>query len=524
MNSDWTEPDWTEPERPEFARSFNHEQIREQGLRAYGPALLAALLDPALPEDQRDEVEQTVAFLHDPRSLLTLRAVAEGNLAHANSVDEAVRRSAVRALGWTTAHPTGSELRAWWASDDPILKLASLPLMDRSEADILATILDDPEHPWLDSALIAIDFGCEEPEWQERKIRHLSHPSAEVRRAAAICCLWDEPIAAEPHLIALLDDPDPTVVEAAQGTLRYYASRTVVFALRDRGMEFADPADFFRLALDEPEPVSTRLREWMGEDLLALLPVSHEPEETLPDPAVLAAIGQQTMPVPRVQWDDEFEARVENADEPITALLEDLRNLDTDAVPGPSRGRIVELLCRNPDAERRERGAVLASVWGVAPAIVELFDDPVASVRKTAMYYAHDLNRNAQVADRALELLESGAVASTRAREALRTWVRHVDASTAVKRLIRFAREDRRETLVMSAIEELTTLDGGEEAIARLVDMVRRPPLANWAVHATLLDACARFRIDPGPVDHLRGFNDVWLAAALIRLDVALDR
>jgi hypothetical protein len=465
--------------------------------------------------------------LDDPRCLLPLLAKSEDSAA-----DPVIRERALTVLSQSLMHPTGTDLRRWWASGDPLLKKAALSLMTRSESDIVAAALEDDQ--WAAVALSSITFGFQEPEWQQRKVDRLNSTDPETVVAAARCLFWDEPNIAEGPLLNLLDTGSSNAAAEAALTLGYYPSRRVIPALTKYGFpsilkerETHDPLDnaldSFRWALSEPEPVASRMRTWMGSISLIAQPFEPEPSPSIEAESV-RIVDQSSEPTKTI-WSLELLARINNPNAPIRMLIDDLRRLNLDAIPADDRMRITALLCRHPDANLRERGASVAAAWGLSDPLLELFDDPSVSVRKTALYVAHDLPQNAKVAERVLERLESGLIASTQGREALRTWVRHVDRQVAVKRLIRFARDDQRESIVVGAIEELVTLElgtiEGGEAVTRLTDLLRRDALCTWAVHVTLLDACARMNIDPGNIEHLRTVDNVWVATAIAKLDAA---
>jgi hypothetical protein len=511
------------------------DAIRELGDRSHSIELLAALHDPHLDSDSAHQVVRTLIELDDPRCLVALRATVESETSSAE-----VRARAIRVLCESLAHPTGDDLRRWWNSGDPMLQAAALPLMDRSEADVLQAVFDDPTTPWLPEALHVIAFGFQEPMWQQRKTECLTHRDPAVRAAAARCVFWDEPLIAEQPLVALLSDHDENVAAQAAGSLAYYPSRNVALALASigypdvlRNSQSPDPSDgvldSFRWVLTEEADVAAQMRDWMG-------PVAALPGLALEATAIGSGLGTQQSVVSEagarlnaretdvVTWTENILDRANNPDESLQPLLSDLRLLDAESIPAAQRMRVVATLCRHADANLRERGAVLASQLDLAEPIVELLNDPCVGVRKTATYYANDLSQNMRVEERVIAMIDAGEVASTRGREALRTWVRHADPILAQRRLIRFARDDQRESIVVGAIEELVTMEDSHDALERLVDLLRRPPLVTWAVHVTLLDSYARLGIDPGDIDHLRTEDNVWLATAIAKLDRSLHR
>jgi hypothetical protein len=490
-----------------------HEAARAVMDRSVSPQLMQQLGDPNLSETDRDEVEHTLAVIDDPRCLVVLHAMVDGE--QTNGV---VRKSALEVLARMTSHPTGDDLRRWWSSGDLDLMGAALPLMERTEADLVQSVLDDPDHPLLSRALLALDFGFEEPWWQQRKMALLSHPEADVRRAAAHCLLWDEPMAAEAPLLAATFDADESVADEAIAALRYYPTKAVLNRMVEYGNEeaYEDVLDYFQMAADEPGEVGERMRAWMPE-IAHLLRAPGEPPASFP----MIRTAERVM----IPWTKELAAAIVNPDMHAVDVHDRIRRIDRESVLPEQRQAVGELLCMHTDSEIRELGASFAVEWGLADLAVALLDDPVASVRKLALYALHDLDRalgaGYDLAARAKGFIDDGVIAGTRSREAVRTWVAHADPVTVLEDLRAYVLNDLRQSVVVGAIEELAVIDGGGPVLAELTDLMRREVLVNWAGPVTMLQACTRLGIPTGLIDQLRTADHVWVATAVVQADLA---
>jgi hypothetical protein len=511
--------------------AFDFAAIDESGDRAHTLALLAVVFDPLVDAGLADRAVATLQELSDPRMVVPLLQV----VASQDSPD-VVRERAARLL----PPPTGNELREWFNSPYPFLRSLALRQVGREHGDLLRSVLDAPDASQVDriDALSGILFTFEESEWMGYLMTAIDDDDPDVAATAARELFWDEPVAAEGALVNALDRGGNVAIQAAR-TLTYYPTKRVVEALVAFGPqpEFEDEwppdpvdavLDHFRDALRQPAAVAERMRQWMGHiaEMVAFeaLMAEGRNEEVDPGPGDPVKTVLQSVSPQLFSWNETLLDRTKDPDEPIHLLVADLRRLDLDSVPGEVRRSWTVELCRHPCSERRERGAIMAAHFGFADSILELLDDPNVSVRKTAVYQARFLDRNVLIADRVLALLESGVVCSTQASEAVGTWARHVEHATATKRLLRFARDDLRESVVVQAIEELANGDDGADSVRKLVDLLHRAPMKTWAVHGSILEGCARYRIDPGSVNHLRTVDNVWLQTAIVQLDVALGR
>ncbi len=496
---------------------LQHEAAREAMDRSVGPALMRQLADPLISDDDRKEVEHTLAVIDDPRSLVPLYALI-GVPGELPTTDQVVRRSAITVLTQSANHPTGNDLRRWWVSGDPDLMVAALPLMDRTESDLVQSVLDDPTHSMLPEALLAMGFGFEEPWWQQQKIEALGHHDAEVRRAAAHCLLWDEPVTAEPKLLAATFDPDESVAQEAVAALRYYPTIAVLRRLVDFGdvIATADVLDYFQMAADEPGEVGVLMKRWMV-DVAGLITAS---QENAPLAPMIRSIERVVIP-----WTKELVAAVVDPNMLADEVHDRLRRVDRQSVRPDQRESVAELLCMHIDSNIRELGAGFAVEWGFGKMAMMLLEDPVATVRKSAMYALHDLDRSIgsvlSLAETVKALIDGGTISGTRAGEAIRTYVAHASPETVLEDLRAYVLNDLRSSVVVSSIEELAVLDGGPAVLADLTELLRREPLVNWSAHGTLLHACARLAIPTGDISMLRSIDHVWIATAVARADVA---
>jgi hypothetical protein len=202
-----------------------------------------------------------------------------------------------------------------------------------------------------------------------------------------------------------------------------------------------------------------------------------------------------------------------------------IRRIDRLSVLPEQRQAVAELLCVHTDSEIRALGASFAVEWELTDIAVGLLDDPVVSVRKSALYALHDVDRTSakkyDLAARAKNVIDDGNTAGTRSREAIRTWVAHADSATVLEDLRAYILNDLRESVVVASIEELAVIDGGGPVLAELSDLMRREVLVNWAAPVTMLQACTRLGIPTGPIDQLRAADHVWVATAVVKADLA---
>lgn len=216
---------------------FPHETIRNDEDRSFTFALLERFVEPALPEDEREEIACTLEQLGDPRVGPRLLRILE---------DRALP-APVRETAGTILLSCGAENRrqlpAMLHDGDPILQRYAMLRTDHSHADIVEAIARDPRHPLYEEAIETMIWGFEEPRFEALKIAALSHPAPSVRATAADALLWDEPVAAEEPLLRALDDPDERVAAEVANTLQYYPTRRVLARLAEVSAREGKPGE-----------------------------------------------------------------------------------------------------------------------------------------------------------------------------------------------------------------------------------------------------------------------------------------
>ena len=506
---------------------MDHDYIREVLDRSATKVLVARLLSDEPDAAEREEIERSLTALDDVRAVLPLQAAGENT-----SISPVLRVSALHVVT-SMLGAAVLPIREWWTGDDPVLRFAAASVLPhRQFASLVRPVLRNPDDPMLARVLTCMDIGFEEPEWQTLKIRALTNASSAVRAAAATTLLWDEPLVAHDGLVAATRDIDLDVAVEAVSTLMYYPTSSVVESLSvlvDSPNEFlassadvararvlSDIADAVALAPSSPlmRSWSTLLRRY-GFDATTEAPSRS-----------LAGSLLRTPPPPTVAWNIEFERELLDLDGPWQERMNALRRLDPTSVPVAERRRVLGLLVHHPDPEVRGASALHLSAWEGGPAaLLGLLDDPMVTVSKSAMYSLHDVDvastLSSSIRDRAWDFVVDGTRVSTRASEALRTFVRHGDAADAndvTAKLVGLG-SDPRESVRASALEHLVSRHE-ESAIRSAMVTLAEPPEVTWAVHGTLLDAAHRFGIDVGRHTLLRlGREDhAWLCGAVARL------
>lgn len=497
-----------------------HEQIREAQDRSWTARLLEILVDPGVPEAEREETSRTLDGLEDPRAEAPL-----GRILGDRSRPPLLREAA------------GSILRSWGAVDraelrrchregDRVEQRHALLAMDHGEADLVEPIARDPDHPLFREAILALEWGFQEPTFQALKIAALSHADPRVRQVAAEVLVADEPVAAEEALIGATHDADDAVAAAAADTLQYYRSRRALVRLGEMrlrggapGMLAEDSFEVVRWAFERAvQRAQGAAREalvgWMRPvwDLLVLerQGSGHDGLAVDEDPAPAA---RALVPIAAA----ELVAELSDPDGPWAEKKRRLGSADPATIEGPDRARLVGLLATHPDAGVRHEGASLLAAWDEQEALLALVDDPRFVVMKSAMFHLGRTTPSPAVARRALDHLRDPRAAGTHAYETLLTYVAHAPPAEAVPLLYRLVGDDDRESVRYHAVRALVKL-GATREIARLLPLLAAPPDVTWGVHLALLDACERLDLPPRGLDFLRRADDVDVQAALARL------
>ena len=480
-------------------------------------ALLDSLANADVTGDERACVVHALASLADPRSVNRLVATAENP-----TIDIEVRRSALAALANSGLCPATRTLRQWWTSGDVELQKQALVEADRTEADIIGPIARDPTHSLHEQAIRGLEVGFEEPDWQDCKIRALSHRSVAVRRAAANTLLWDEPIVAESGLHGAAADNDDEVAVAAMETLEYYFSRATLARLHSisesghsarqsaarQSLDRVRDEFLWTLLAAAPQPeVHAQLRDWMS-PVWALLNFSDEelrpepPTERTTAPAGTAA----TLPPSAA----DLVASLSDLDGPWEPKLAALRLYDWAALPTQHRPELAQFLVDHPDPAVRAAASRALATWEATERLMQLAHDPSALVRKSAVYHLREVPHSAEVAELTWNLIASGELASIRGYEALRTYAEHAGKDESTDRLIHLARSDQRESIRYEAV---CLLDIAE--VAAVLPLLTEPPLITWSVHSMLLAICTKNGVTPPSLNHLRDVDNLQIADSL---------
>ncbi|MEV6561591.1 HEAT repeat domain-containing protein [Nocardia sp. NPDC051756] len=481
------------------------ERVAEQQDRSATFELVRKLADPGVGGLEREQIGDVLGRLGDPRAVTRLTEIG-----HDRDRPAEVRLAALRVLERAGMCPEGADLRAWWNTGDDLIRACVLRQAERGEADLLEPVLRDPHHLLHRHALAGIEFGFEEPRWQQYKIQGLDHPDPAVRWTAADVLCWDEPIAAEPALHRAAVDSDTDVACSAIDTLRYYFSRATLRLLHEiaqgddeRAIAAKDSRDDLR---GDFESEQLRIPQWIAPvaDLLAP-PVLDTPPSPGP--------SQPSRPGPSVPPTAELFAMYSDLDGPWAAKLDALRRYDWTTVPAVDRPGLAIFLSGHPDQEVRALCCPILSTWHEADRLFALAHDPESGVRKAAVYYLRFVPRSSEIATLTWDLVASGEIASTRGYEALATCAAHTPPGELDDRLIELARTDLRENIRVEAVSQL-----GDHLDA-LLPLLSEPPLVTWGVHIRLLDACAKSGLHPFAAGALREVDNLHLAAALADLD-----
>lgn len=481
-----------------------HEAIRRSGDRAWTLRLVAAL--PAATDEARHEIARTLAWLEDPRAVGPLSAWLVDR-----SAPTALRECASDLLTGEYDPPVGDQLRAWWASDDPVLRRHALGCMGPNEADVVLSVAADPAHPLQVDALRAMISGFEEPHHHAILIDALAHPDAAVRSTAADVLVMEEPAAAELPLLSCATDADPDVACAAIETLAYYPTRRVVRALAairddaDRDPDLRDAAD---AALREiAGSAASRARGPDDPRHLALLawvaPIRDPLGLTDADLAVLPREPVARPPVVANADPHALGRALDDPDFPLGALRSLLERLV--AAADRAHASLGSRLLRHADPVVRSYGVAHAAAIGDTDDVVAALDDPSRQVRAAAGYHLRSLPVDPKVAPLLWSLMsrETGF----RASEALESWLVHAAPDEVPGRLVALVHTDRRSRVGHVAVRELARR-GAVAAIRTLLPLLNEPPRGTWALHLALLHAAATLGLPIGPhgldeVDHL---------------------
>ena len=496
--------------------AIDHETVRQSEDRTWTLRLIDEVRSSQASKAERDDALTTLAHLEDPRSVVPLTEIVENR-----SLPEAIRDAASKVLGGFDDCTTGERRRAWWKTREPMLMAHSLRLMERAEADIVFPVAGDDAHPLQRLALLAMTWGFDEPQFQNVKIRALGHPDADVRSTAADVLMWDEPVAAEGHLLRAAADTCSDVAIAAIDALQYYPSRRVLRALAD--LAATADGDELRAKVTESldynrgrfEYVATHggddqmalARDWMAPvaDIVRWSDALQEPDA----PSSHSGVSRVAASEP------DLVALIADAEGEWAAKKRMLHRIDWETFTTAERERLGKALTSHPDPAVRALAGVPLAAWRRSDLLLGLIADPCLGVRKSAMYSLGLVPKDETLAAPVWEYMVGAA--GTTAHESLQTYVTHAPAAEARERLLELARNERRESVATTAIESLVKLNASAE-FETLVSLLHDPPGVTWAVHIRLIDGLRALGLAPPVLDDLASVDNLDLMESIAAL------
>jgi hypothetical protein len=356
------------------------------------PPTRADLLRRLVDGPWDDDLHWLAAERLDDRDVPALRA-----LFLADDTPDEVRSNAGCLLFGELLHPTHRDaLDALWREAPDAARAWLIGVRDAAPPDVLAAVLRDPDHPWLERALGGLHFSdaSEATTTVEALAALADHPSAAVRWRVADAVFWSEAHALRPTLLRLLDDPDDDVVVMAAEALGYQPGVSVVRALtasraRWEGRTSSLPLDDVREALSTclreaaDTPAEPQVRAWIG-DLAGALPPASDEDATRPEDEATKHDNDAPKPINDAPKPNDNSPTPAPPPRPAPPTLADLDALLDDPdlprawsiddatlpeVPPADRPRWVDRALRHPnDAVRRWMVQHLAA-WGAWDAL-----------------------------------------------------------------------------------------------------------------------------------------------------------
>ena len=494
--------------------ALDHEFIRTEEDRSFTPRLLDLILDAPTGSAEWTDSARTLACIEDYRSVGPLARFIEDR-----ARPEEARREIARTLAGFDLTTTSAQRVTWWRSGDGVLAEHGLRLMQRSEGDIVAAVAADRDHPLRAVAISTLEWGFEEPEFQELKVDGLRSDQPDVRVAAAYAAGWDEPLAAEPVLRDLLADNDPEVVKVTAYALQYFPSLTTLESLRsiatgdnsDLERQRAESESFLVGCIESElnrcdDAVRAALRPWceaIGFEVRDE-PIAQGSPQTRPEPEVLDPMAEP----------EAFEDAVDTTTGSFLAKARALRSIRWSDIAASDRPGMVRRLAQHEDPEVRTVSTVALSRWNVAHVLLHLLQDDHAVVRKCAMYELANVEPDPHIADIAREQL--GNVSGIASGETLTTFARHAEPVDRAQFLFDLAVVDPRGIVRESSVRLLA--EAGEvQRLRRLMRLLDNPPEVNWSFHLALLNTDAVTVANPERLADLAAVDNVYIAAAATR-------
>ncbi len=487
------------------------DEIRQMQDRSQTAALIQTVLSGEPSSDTWTSALETLRWLEDYRSVAPLREYLEDG----DRPDDA-RLCVGQALASFDQTTTSPQRRTWWASGDSPLRDFSLRLMEEPEADIVAAVASEDDHPLQRVAISTLSIGFEREEHQALKIRCLGSEREDVQREAVRGIIWDEPLAAQTKLQSLLTCRSLEVETLAADALQYYPSLAALRSLRRRTTQDGGGA------LDEQVALSI---ESIESSIECELNHSH-PEAQKRLARWAEAIGfEASNPTPAVTRHAHSTTKRAYPPEGIESLLDTtvgsflekqtaLRSIDWSTVVSSEQARLASRLSTHPDPDVRSLSTTALATWNAKDQLLALAQDEHAVVRKSAMFALGKVGADTSVASFAISQLD--ALAGTAAAEALSTFAHHCEQGHRRDVLFHLAVADHRVTVRHAAIELLANSDMAAE-LKRLLPLLRQPPDVNWAAHTALLNSRVATMADRKDLHFLVEVDNVHPAAAAAR-------
>jgi HEAT repeat protein len=524
------------------------DRIRVTLDRSRTPELLEFLLNEETDAETATTVERVIRCLEDVRVVPTLLRLIE-----ALDAPSVLRERALSVLIDASVYVADLHTRRrWYAGGDVVQIELALACSDRRDAANIVAVLESPNHPLRIAATVALAFGFEEPEWQQRKIALLSDADPAVRAAAASALLWNEPITAEPALLRAVSDSDDDVACDALDTLRYYQSTAVFDALLRVRVESGSLRRFDMATRSLDDLVESAVDGLNGmcadnvyaaqfrERLAAYEEQRREANETVgyhptPNPTpeqespTAGALAQQLSSVRATltgtndpETFDDLQATLEDFGGEWEAKYTLLREFDVTRASPKEQMSLTNIICAHSDPMVRSIGSDVLAKFGRVSDLVALLADPIPHVAKSARYALRHVEPNADVAELVIRPVLNGEIAGTQASEAIETWTRHHRAlvgDAVIGELVALA-EDERESVRLSAIEELVAIDA--PVGAQMIPYLKAKPLVTWAVHTTIISGRRHLGLSDTHVreatSQWQNIDNLWLQIALSEL------
>lgn len=496
---------------------FPHDHIRKTQDRSWTSSLIDAL--KTVNTEEITEIVASLTALEDPHSVAPLTALLL-------NIDNPsiVRQAASDALYAQNTAETHDERIKWWHTGDEIIKRYSLSKFERTELDLIETLLSDPSSIYYADAIAALEnTQCEEVRYQRVLIKALNHEVAEVRLNAASALIWHEPVAAEDLLIEVSTyDSDIHVAQKAIDTLAYFTTRNVLTRMHelrktgraelkncydntfkwvnedfdyDGGLT-GEAAKLFSAWLDPVKDILEHPEKQSCNSASTQSNIrSHTSEKLVPSmQRIMREFGE-----PGGEWLDK-------------KLL--LFRFDWKKAGADDRSAIAEYLSSHPDATVRERANEPCALWGDIERLLALSNDRILSVRKSAAYNMRLLPQSQEIANRLWQMFTDPCTTYVFCDEALESYVVHESSRSLDDILLSVAQNDKRPTAVTKAIYQLQLREASEH-IKKLGPLLQCPPMNNWAVHIALLDSCRELGIATGNISHLAEVDNLHLQVSL---------